>query len=414
MAAYYNEIDPHAAHWLRKLIAAGHIAPGDVDERSITDVRPDDLEGYTQCHFFAGIGGWSLALRLAGWPDDRPVWTGSCPCQPFSVAGKGKGIHDERHLWPEFARLIRERRPPTVFGEQVAGAAGLAWLDLVQSDLENFGYACGAADLPACSVGAPHRRQRLYWVAHALYAGRPQRWACAGEGQASRGSGACGVADADGGDASAEREQRGREQRQQSQDSRARCMAHADGAGSLFSERNSEPQQPGQQAPHGHYADGCGAFCGVDDAQRARLEGLGRHGDDRNEPGWQRAQPTGSIAASGTTCGVGDAASRRCQESVQQFRNGGEAFGKWETGVNRNAGSWSDLEWLTCSDGKARPTQPGLFPLVAGLPKGLVRGGDRSMARDADQSAEARVMRLRGYGNAIVPQLAAVFIMAAM
>lgn len=53
-AAYYNEIDPYAAQWLRNLIAAGHIAPGDVDERSIEDVKPDDIKHYTQCHFFAG------------------------------------------------------------------------------------------------------------------------------------------------------------------------------------------------------------------------------------------------------------------------------------------------------------------------------------------------------------------------
>ena len=167
MTAYYNEIDKYAAQWLRNLIAAGHIAPGDVDERSITEVQPDDLRGYTQCHFFAGIGGWSYTLRLAGWPDDRPVWTGSCPCQPFSAAGAQRGSDDERHLWPAFCRLIGERRPASVFGEQVAGAAGLAWLDHVCADLEGAGYAAAAADLCAAGVGAPHIRQRLYWVAHA-------------------------------------------------------------------------------------------------------------------------------------------------------------------------------------------------------------------------------------------------------
>ena len=165
MAAYYNEIDPYAAQWLRNLISAGHIAPGDVDERSIVDVRADDLKPYTQCHFFAGIGGWSLALRLAGWPDDRPIWTGSCPCQPFSAAGKGKAADDERHLWPRWFPLIAERRPAIVFGEQVEAAVGWGWLDLVFADLESEGYACGAAVLPACSVGAPHIRQRLWWVA---------------------------------------------------------------------------------------------------------------------------------------------------------------------------------------------------------------------------------------------------------
>ena len=166
MSAYYNEMDPHAAQWLRNLIKAGQIAAGDVDERSIVDVRPDDLRGYTQCHFFAGIGVWSHALRLAGWSDDRPVWTGSCPCQPFSSAGAGKGIDDPRHLWPVWVDLIRQCRPATVFGEQVEAAIKHGWLDLVQGDLENTGYAVGAVCLPAGAVGAPHQRQRLWFVAH--------------------------------------------------------------------------------------------------------------------------------------------------------------------------------------------------------------------------------------------------------
>lgn len=109
---YYNEFDPYAADWLENLVAFGCIAPGDVDRRSIVDVQPNDLKGYTQCHFFAGIGGWSQALKLAGWPSDRPVWTGSCPCQPFSAAGQRKGAADERHLWPEFHRLIADNARP--------------------------------------------------------------------------------------------------------------------------------------------------------------------------------------------------------------------------------------------------------------------------------------------------------------
>jgi DNA (cytosine-5)-methyltransferase 1 len=165
---YYNEIDPAAAQWLRNLIAKGLIPPGFVDERSIAEVQPYDLDGYTQCHFFAGIGGWSLALQLAGWPANEPVWTGSCPCQPFSVAGERKGFDDERHLWPEWFRLIRERKPGVVFGEQVAGAVNSGWLDLVSSDLEGQGYAFGAAVLGAHSVGAPHIRQRLYFGADSI------------------------------------------------------------------------------------------------------------------------------------------------------------------------------------------------------------------------------------------------------
>jgi DNA (cytosine-5)-methyltransferase 1 len=163
--AYYNEFDPFAAEWLKMLIACGHIADGDVDTRSIDDVKPSELAGYTQCHFFAGIGGWSYALRLAGWPDSTPVWTGSCPCQPFSAAGKGIGFADERHLWPALFHLITQHKPSTIFGEQVASKDGLKWLSLVQNDLEASGYTTAAIDLCAASVGAPHIRQRLFWLA---------------------------------------------------------------------------------------------------------------------------------------------------------------------------------------------------------------------------------------------------------
>lgn len=178
MGAYYNENDPNAAAWLRELIARDLIAPGDVDDRSIVDVRADDLRGYAQCHFFAGIGVWSHALRGAGWPDERPIWTGSCPCQPFSAAGRGDGFNDPRHLWPDFFRLIRECRPDTVAGEQVASKDGLAWFDLVSSDLEGSGYAVGAVDTPAAGFGAPHVRQRLYWVGITDHAFRRSDMAC--------------------------------------------------------------------------------------------------------------------------------------------------------------------------------------------------------------------------------------------
>ena len=165
MSAYYNEIDPYAASWLRELIKAGHIADGVVDERSISDVRPEELFEFTQCHFFAGIGIWSHALRSAGWEDDRPVWTGSCPCQPFSQSGTRKGVLDERHLWPHWHHLIAECRPSTIFGEQVASKDGLGWLDLVQADMEGEDYAFGAFDMCSAGWGAPHIRQRLWFVA---------------------------------------------------------------------------------------------------------------------------------------------------------------------------------------------------------------------------------------------------------
>jgi len=163
---YYNEFNPESAAMLRRMMNDGLLPKGDVDERSILDVRADDLRGYTQCHFFAGIGGWSYALQLAGWPDDRPVWTGSCPCQPFSSAGRQNGKADDRHLWPVWERLIAECRPANVYGEQVESAIAHGWLDDVYQGLEAQGYAVGSAVLPACSVGAPHKRNRLWFVAH--------------------------------------------------------------------------------------------------------------------------------------------------------------------------------------------------------------------------------------------------------
>lgn len=228
MAAYYNEIDPYAAQWLRNLINAGHIAPGYVDERSIEDVRPDDLREFTQCHFFAGVGVWSYSLRQAGWPDDKPVWTGSCPCQPFSAAGKGDGFDDERHLAPVWLDLIKQCQPTNIFGEQVAAAIGKHWLDALFNELENQSYACGAAVLPACSVGAPHLRQRLWFVASRLAdTERQQREKCLsglGEGDSKESGGAaikparfcmsCGVADTNGSRSAARLpEQKQREER---------------------------------------------------------------------------------------------------------------------------------------------------------------------------------------------------------
>ena len=175
MAAYYNEFDPFAASWLKELIKDGLITDGEVDDRNITEVMPSDLKGFKQCHFFAGIGGWSMALRLADWPDDRPIWTGSPPCQPFSVAGNQKGNSDERHLWPVFFDLIKEQAPPTVFGEQVASSIKHGWFDDLQKDLEAENYASAMVVLPACSVGSPQKRDRLFFVAESVTLGNTKQ-----------------------------------------------------------------------------------------------------------------------------------------------------------------------------------------------------------------------------------------------
>jgi DNA (cytosine-5)-methyltransferase 1 len=301
--AYYNEFDPYAAQWLRNLIAAGHIAPGDVDERSIVDVRPDDLRGYTQVHFFAGIGGWSLALRLAGWPDDRPVWTGSCPCQPFSAAGKRGGFDDERHLWPVFRNLIRECRPPVVMGEQVASKDGLAWLDAVHADLQAAGYAAGAVDWCAAGVGAPHIRQRLWWVGERLENTDP-----AGRGL----------------------------------------------------ERGLRVQRQ-----HVHDPDGRGEDGGLADADEERRE--------------MALQHDGSGGAPDSVGGPGGPRMHLDAHGV---------------GPGPLDGFWRGADWLLCRDGRWRPVEPGTFPLAHGV--------------------SGRVGRLRAYGNAVVPQVAAEVIAAFM
>lgn len=360
---YYNEIDPKAATWLRELMAAGLIPKGTVDERSIVDVRPDELRGYTQCHFFAGIGGWSLALRIAGLPDDFPAWSGSCPCQPFSAAGAGEGTADARHLWPVFAHLIRECRPALVFGEQVASAlvvgkagqefdaASPVWLDGVRFDLEGMDYSFGACDVPAAGVGAPHIRQRVYWVAHAGH--EPMRRST-------------GTSEAESGRAYAEG---------------AGCGAFgrmADSAGLYGPKHEREPRRGLRREAGQNNAVERGGPGGLGDVQQQGLEGYAWDGAGRDGEIGQVQEPNRPACASG---------------HAPDF--------------------WSSFDILPCLDGKARRVESGTFPLVNGLPRGMVPSGDPSLS-EVQATAEGRVMRLKGYGNAISPPLAAAFIEACM
>ncbi|WP_281080702.1 DNA cytosine methyltransferase [Klebsiella quasivariicola] len=351
-AAYYNEIDPFAAQWLRNLIAAGHIAPGEVDERSIEDVTPDDLRGFTQCHFFAGIGVWSHSLRLAGWPDDRPVWTGSCPCQPFSAAGKGDGFADERHLWPHFFHLISERRPQHVFGEQVAAGNANVWFDLVQADLEGMGYAFGLVPFTSAGIGAPHIRERAYWVAEP--AGEQHQKLLPG-----------------------------------------------------LEKGNSEE---GGWSPA--QSTGLCSASGMGDTNLTRLEGLsgndGAAGRERaTGPVAAPGVHDGLANATGQLHHQCNDGANECgrQGDAEQNRMGGEPVRALE--VN---GFWRDADWLFCRDGKWRPVEPSTFPLVDGASARMVRV-EPGVARVASSN---RVGRLKGYGNAINAQAAAAFIRAYM
>ena len=379
-SAYYNEIDPFAAQWLRNLIAAGHIAPGEVDERSIEDVTPDDLRGFTQCHFFAGIGVWSHSLRLAGWPDNKPVWTGSCPCQPFSAAGKGDGFADERHLWPAFNHLISERRPQHVFGEQVAAGNANVWFDLVQADMEGMGYAFGLVPFTSAGIGAPHIRERAYWVANAdsVISDRRGNVLASGRDEYSNGCDDVRLADAN------------HYRQQPGQGDGRRCQCAEQGI------------DIGRGSQNG----------GLGDTNLTRLEGLGGNDGTAGREG-----TTGPTAAPSIHDGMANATGQlhhQCNDGAnecgrkgdtEQNRMGGEPLRTLE--VN---GFWRDADWLVCRDGKWRPVEPGTFPLVDGASARMGRV-EPGVARVASSN---RVGRLKGYGNAINAQAAAAFIRAYM
>jgi len=326
---YYNDNCPQVCAWIRQLMFDGLIPYGVVDSRSILDVQPADLEGFTQCHFFCGIAGWAYALKLAGWPATRPVWTGSPPCQPFSAAGKLEGKEDARHLGPKFISLVRACRPPVLFGEQVASAAVFgksakrvggepewSWLDDLSDRLEAAHYAVGASDIPAAGVGAPHIRQRTFF-------------------------GAVRLADANGRDACAEREQRSGQQRLKPQDGGPERLADAN-----------------DQRPQG-----------------------------------RQGMPQRPVE-----CAAG---------------SGGLADSQPPSGTDH--GGWDDVDWLFCRDGKWRPVKSSVQRVAPRIPGSVVPCSDFVPASSplAQSTKEARrVMRLRGYGNAIVPQAAALFIKA--
>ncbi len=347
MTTYYNENDKFAAQWLRNLIAAGLIADGEVDERDIWDVFPIDLVGYTQCHFFAGIGGWSYALRLAGWPDSRPVYTASAPCQPFSAAGQGAGFDDERHLWPAFFHLVEQRHPPVIFGEQVASKAGLAWLDLVQTDLEATGYAAAAVDLCAAGIGAPHIRQRLFWCANSMRPGRTERWTRARNGSIT-GSGGTG-----GSTFSLHTQRRALDEHR---------------------ENGCNREDTGRQEAHGLFGT-CGEILISADSN-------GRNGF-------------------GGGC-VPSLSSNPCRQGLQEQLLLGRisiatmepSEGKAFVRAGYTRGFWGGCDWWHGRDEKFRPIEPGVQPLASGISKrmGKLRGyGNSIVAPLAAEFIKARM-----------------------
>ena len=375
-----------------------------MDTRSIVEVSEDDARGFDRAHFFAGVAGWELVLQLAGWPDWIPVWTGSCPCQPWSGSGKKLGAADERHLWPEWHRLILASRPPVVFGEQVATGLGPGWMADVRAQMEDAGYAVGVADLCAASVGAPHKRQRFWFGAvrmadfkgqrlerHASHYGVPRDWQIPRSwleryGQAD----AVSLADRN----------------------RSRCLAepsrrlHGQGQRGRDVERRGEPSGMGD-AGYVRHGDG-------EPRQRPGQEGriCPQRGQPRGES--HAAEPPGAIR-------VDDLPGERLQirqgvtEDPRQERAPSERAGAVHSG-------WTRLEWLWCSDGKLRPTEPGLFPLAHGFSGKVAVARDGRTVNHVDEAAvkagHVRLVNrrhaLRAAGNAIVPQVGASFVRAFM
>ena len=453
--AYYNENDPFAAQWLRNLIAAGHIAPGDVDERSIVDVRPGDVRDYTQCHFFAGIGIWSSSLRDAGVRDTDHVWTGSCPCQPFSAAGQRGGFADERHLWPAFFHLIKECRPAIVLGEQVASPDGLQWLDLVSSDLEGTGYAVGAADLCAAGIavaagetevgqptlewirgavqscpdpflaaelrdyaewfdreagiGPAHIRQRLCWMAYASGQRRQQIGSRASGDEATHGWQSNGdhVIAGDGATrsmADADEGQCGRIADREGRQSNRAPAGWQQGYGEFESGRatgwladSTSDGRREERAVAGRFAAG--------DRTQGLTTGLvpsgaafGLADSDGRNAGAEWQQSSGQHGQQPQDCTVGAwCGSARVMGDANDTRSQGrsehrDGADQWLARPTSLAG-WTRADWIICADGKARPIEPGTQPLAHGQSN--------------------RVGRLRAYGNAMHRAKITQFILAA-
>jgi DNA (cytosine-5)-methyltransferase 1 len=426
---YHNEYEPSAVAWLTELGKLGLIGVDKIDPRSIVDVKTDDLRGFTRCHFFSGIGGWDYALRLAGWPTSRDVWTGSCPCQPYSAAGKKKGRKDERDLWPEFFRLIDGYRPTVIFGEQVASSevVGSAdehrfieairrgqferaeriadkifrdtqeelesvWLDRISADLERIGYTCWAAILGAHSVAGPHIRQRLYWVGFD---------GLANSGQHTPRDNRSGI------DIEANHEpsqRRGETDRNATRYSEPIWMADAEHA-IRRAEREIDREAYGRNG-----SGRCGEHCRLEHAT----------GDGRDE---RRAESVGRSIASGCRDGgMCDAIVTGLEGHSGDVIDGDEP-GRYGTNSPRpiaqagsDCGPWSDYQFIPCRDGKTRRIKSGLEPLAHGVSG---RVAIRVPGERGESTAEKihwynRRAALHGLGNAIVPLVAAEFIRAFM
>lgn len=248
--------------------------------------------------------------------DDMPqvdLIAGGYPCQPFSAAGKRRGAQDDRHLWPYCIEAVRRLRPAWALFENVAGHVSLG-LDDVCADLEGEGYTIRPLLIPACAVGAPHRRARVFIVAHALGRGRDGIALQQGSGETGR--------------------------RRPPQPSPSGALAHTSGLGR--GQRKPESSQPQRLA-------------------------------DAHSPG--ATSPVGH--PSGTRLPLpkqpGEPSPTECRS------------GSWSATGERGRAPWADCVWVQCRDGKLRAAPSGVRMLAHGIP--------------------GRVGQIKGYGNAVVPQV---------
>lgn len=481
---FYNDIDQNSAAWLRELINLKIIPEGVVDTRSIHEIQPEELEPYDQCHFFAGIGGWAAAFTLSGFEHTIRIDSGSAPCQPFSSAGLKKGFDDKRHLWPELFRITKVRRPVVLVGEQVSGKDALEWLDRVFADLEGEGYTCGAVDIcaagtgakghPVCqesaefyralaertdlsdelrgacaasaaavaelTVGGPHIRSRLYWMAY-LDGGRLIE-RDAGQRAVSelgKGSPACGLADPN-----IQRHhridpllRRDQPRRLSEDDSQTPWSSPACGLADSHNDGSPEHEhQPGRCARRQQtQADPSERCCASAVEWKQVSFAADCLGGDDDEPGDECSicglEYSNECACPGPTQDDyeyeerdGVLYARPVVQSDEQRLEGlsghgddGDQPGRVgahpvgpvaPTGGPSNA--WDDFDVIPCLDGKARRAERGTFPMVARLPEGVVSGSLDSLSwQEVCNTHEARKMRLFGYGNALCLPTACAF-----
>ena len=436
---YYNEFDPKAGEWLKVLIEQKLIPDGVVDTRSIKDVKADEIKEFTQCHFFAGIGGWSYALQLAGIDPSEPLWTGSCPCQPYSQAGRGKGFDDERDLWPVWFNLIKECRPAKVFGEQVERAIKHGWLDRVYADMEREGYACGAAILGAHSVNAPHQRQRLYFGCVFLSNRCGKRYLhCESKKQstktelnafndATQNSFISGLSYSKCKQFSRSHDGCRKDSETDTEKLTGYCPDNSLAENSTC--RGCRGRDNGSETGNNREIQASG-LCTRDDVSLVNgiESGLERHagnGNDRKEPGRNETEQAGSITKAGCNGILGNSESNKQLRNTDSQNRQGQQIGRSGGFDLSSISPWDDFVLVLCRDTdkngnhKVRrvPAESVFLRMDDGIHESVDIGRpDRAfpLCQSSSFKKGQIAMLLKGYGNAIVPHDAAVFMKSFM